>query len=217
MEKIQLILKSFIEAFNKAFEYKGRASKFEFWSFLAVNNIILIIISFNVIYFPNSILNNISLLYSIFSIIITINLAIRRLHDINRSGIILLGYIPIIMLIILFSHILIYFTTTCLLAFVIYLFILLTSQGSSQNNEYGEAIIENKQQKNIANFCIILYLIISFTNKFITYNQLNNLKNNTPNNEISSLATQKEQPEQTEQVNQTTAVTPTIPMHNNVE
>ena len=96
-------------AFIRTLEFSGRSSRQEFWWFqLGIIILgILIIVLFIPVYllawwasgneaFADNSINVISSIYSIFTLIITISIFVRRLHDINRSGWWLLMLIPTI-------------------------------------------------------------------------------------------------------------------------
>lgn len=113
----------FIVAFKKMFEWRGRATRMEYWSFCLFSNIILFIISLFSNFAGSSEAHayseKISYLYSdieamfgsammlqiavsLIFVIPGISVTIRRLHDIGRSGIWLLAG-PILAIIIIMS------------------------------------------------------------------------------------------------------------------
>lgn len=113
----------FIVAFKKMFEWRGRATRMEYWSFCLFSNIILFIISLFSNFAGSSeayaYSEKISYLYSdieamfgsammlqiavsLIFVIPGISVTIRRLHDIGRSGIWLLAG-PILAIIIIMS------------------------------------------------------------------------------------------------------------------
>ena len=77
--------------FEKALDYNGRSNRQEFWWPMLINFIISLAFQFvssifggiNIIY---SLINLVSFIYSIFCLIPTITVSIRRLHDVNQSG-----------------------------------------------------------------------------------------------------------------------------------
>lgn len=93
-------VESFVEAyktvvFNKYAAFEGRAGRREFWSFVLVNFVIGLVISFTR-------LQALSMLYSLAVLVPSLAVGARRLHDTNRSGwLLLLGLIPVIGAIIL--------------------------------------------------------------------------------------------------------------------
>ena len=113
----------FFEAIKKAFKnyinFNGRSRRSEYWWFVLFNLIIQIII----IILANLITKNLMFLSYIYSLIIFLpglGLAIRRLHDIGKSG----WYILIVLIPIVGVFILLYFY--CLYS-------------ENKSNEYGES------------------------------------------------------------------------------
>lgn len=105
---------------NKYFQFDGRTSRREFWSFVLIN--FLIALALGIV---DNILNTNGILGGIYSLAVLLpglGLSVRRLHDLGKSGwLLLLTLIPIVGLI------------------LIYWFILPGQEGA---NEYGEAPVE---------------------------------------------------------------------------
>jgi uncharacterized membrane protein YhaH (DUF805 family) len=72
-----------METINKALNTKGRATRIEFWYFVAFNWIVGLGASFLDIFIPGQVLENI---VSILLFVPALTVAIRRMHDTNRSG-----------------------------------------------------------------------------------------------------------------------------------
>ena len=111
----------YLEGFKKYATFSGRATRAEFWYFMLFNIIVTIILSFvDEIFgttFPESILGLFGTIYTLIALLPSWALAVRRLHDINKSGWwILLSLIPIIG------------------GFILLIFYCIDSKG---NNEYG--------------------------------------------------------------------------------
>jgi len=138
-------------AFIRAFDFSGRSSRQEFWWF-QLGIIILgipIIVLFIPVYllawwasgneaFADNLINVISSIYSIFTLIITISIFVRRLHDINRSGWWLLMLIPA-SFILTIGHI-IYGQLGLILSILVILFITLywlCKKSDDGKNKYG--------------------------------------------------------------------------------
>lgn len=86
----------YMEALSKYVEFSGRARRKEFWTFVLVNFVISLILSFldNVIGMG---FGFIGMLFSLAIIIPTIAAGVRRLHDIGKEGLwILIGLVPLI-------------------------------------------------------------------------------------------------------------------------
>ncbi len=74
--------------------FSGRAQRKEFWMFALFNGIIIIILAI-----ISSVINSdiLSMLYSLFVLIPSLAVSVRRLHDINKSGWwFLIVFVPII-------------------------------------------------------------------------------------------------------------------------
>ncbi len=111
----------YLEGSKKYATFSGRATRAEFWYFMLFNIIVTIILSFvDEIFgttFPESILGLFGTIYTLIALLPSWALAVRRLHDINKSGWwILLSLIPIIG------------------GFILLIFYCIDSKG---NNEYG--------------------------------------------------------------------------------
>ena len=92
--------------------FKGRASRQEYWMFVLFNFIFLIALSFIEVFFFGLYSSILSDLYVLALLVPSIAVGIRRMHDTGKSGWFLL--IPI------------------------YNFILAVTQGESNSNKYGE-------------------------------------------------------------------------------
>ena len=82
-------MKYYILAFKQAFNFKGRANRPEFWYF----NLFSTIISFIFLLIDTQVLGTsmsetglIGGIYTLISIIPSLSVTIRRLHDVNKSG-----------------------------------------------------------------------------------------------------------------------------------
>lgn len=87
------VFKSYGDCFKKYFQMKGRSTRFEYWSFVLVNLLINVFLS--ILEASESGLAALSLLYSLAAFIPGITVQVRRLHDINRSGWWLFGYVAV--------------------------------------------------------------------------------------------------------------------------
>jgi uncharacterized membrane protein YhaH (DUF805 family) len=90
----------YTDVIKKYVEFSGRARRKEFWMFVLINAVISIVLSIIDRAIGTSSANGGGLLQSIYGLAVllpSIAVAVRRLHDTNRSGWwILLGLIPII-------------------------------------------------------------------------------------------------------------------------
>ena len=115
-------MKYYILAFKQAFNFKGRANRPEFWYFTLFSTIISFIFSLidtQVLGTSMSETGLIGGIYTLISLIPSLSVTIRRLHDVNKSGWNLLWVITIIAI-----------------PYVLYLEI---KKGNDGPNNYGEA------------------------------------------------------------------------------
>lgn len=73
------IFQCYADCFKKYFQFNGRSSRYEYWSFYLVNLMINLVLSIPV-------LAVLSLIYSLAVLIPGLAVAVRRMHDINKSG-----------------------------------------------------------------------------------------------------------------------------------
>ncbi len=85
----------YLKVLRQYADFDGRARRKEYWMFYLINSLIFIAIELlNYRYFT---LNIIVIIYSIALVIPTLAVTVRRLHDINKSGIwYFISWIPII-------------------------------------------------------------------------------------------------------------------------
>ena len=100
-------MKYYIGFWKRAFDFKGVASRKQYWMAVLFNAIILFIISFIMLSFTDDpeggSVDIISGLYSLAMLIPSFSIGVRRLHDQNRSGwLFLVSFIPVIGSIIFF-------------------------------------------------------------------------------------------------------------------
>ncbi len=89
----------YLEVLRKYAVFSGRARRMEYWMFLLIN--VIIAVAFAIIDSLLGIQGVLGGLYSLAVLIPSIAVAVRRLHDTNRSGWwILINFIPLIGLII---------------------------------------------------------------------------------------------------------------------
>ena len=97
------LIDSYILGIKNYFNFEGRASRSEFWYFILFNALLLffllVILGIQGDNFAKNerniyVLGILGLLFPIFTIIPTLSLSFRRLHDINKSG--LFAFIPLL-------------------------------------------------------------------------------------------------------------------------
>lgn len=77
-------MSSISNGFNKVFDYKGKASRSEYWYFQLFSVISNFLIGFLAVsIFGDS---NLSTLWSLSLVVCTVSLSVRRMHDVGKSG-----------------------------------------------------------------------------------------------------------------------------------
>lgn len=91
-------MKWYLKVLKNYAEFSGRARRTEFWMFVLFNIIVGAILSFiDLLIFGKDSVLGFNPLYSLAVLIPSLAVAIRRLHDTDRSGFwVLLSFIPII-------------------------------------------------------------------------------------------------------------------------
>lgn len=95
---LKLHLKLYLKVFKDSFKYKGRASRKEYWTFFLVNFVITLFLWGGLEYIkPQWIFGLIALFFWLITLLPSISVAVRRLHDSGKSGwLYLLIFIPFI-------------------------------------------------------------------------------------------------------------------------
>ena len=116
---LMVMVENYFSVLKKYVDFTGRASRKEFWMFVLVNMVISIIFSILTrIPFIRVIFWIVFILFSLAVLLPGITLGIRRLHDINLSGwLMLLCLIPVVN--------------------VIFVFLLCVIEGNQYDNQYG--------------------------------------------------------------------------------
>lgn len=82
---------------NHYFDFKGRATRTQFWMYVLFVFLIGLVIGLLSMFLGDTIGNVLSILVSLGLLLPNLGIAVRRLHDIGRSGWwLLLGFIPVI-------------------------------------------------------------------------------------------------------------------------
>ena len=93
----------YIGVLKKYVEFSGRARRMEYWMFVLINTIIACVIAFveGLAGSPGFV----SVIYSLAVLLPSIAVAVRRLHDTDRTGWwLLIGFIPLIGVIVLIVY-----------------------------------------------------------------------------------------------------------------
>lgn len=87
----------YIDFWKRAFDFKGVASRKEYWMAFLFNIIIVFVVALILAFVSDEALNIFEGIYSILILVPSISISVRRLHDSNRSGwLYLISLIPLI-------------------------------------------------------------------------------------------------------------------------
>ncbi|MDR1123052.1 MAG: DUF805 domain-containing protein [Elusimicrobiota bacterium] len=96
-------MKYFIEGFKKAFDFKGRSTRTQYWMFCLFYSIIALLLNLPAAFAGEKpgivvvIIGFVYIIYWLLTIIPCTSIAVRRMHDVNKSGWwILINLIPLI-------------------------------------------------------------------------------------------------------------------------
>lgn len=174
------LLTAFVSGFKNIFNFKTRASKYDYWAFIFANllfSLILLVAGMLLSpLFPIMALYGGIIIYYAYSIvesIAVISLAVRRLHDTNHSGQLL--WLPIIFAACMILGAFWYKQMTngvmgialmaasgvAFLGVTVWMFILYLRKGQKEENRFGKPVEEAKEYNKFANIYIILYLVIN--------------------------------------------------------
>ena len=135
------MIKTYLSAFSKFTDFKSRTSRKEFWAFQALN---LAITYFFVIieYFIPMNVDWISISYALIAFLPSIAISVRRLHDVNKPGwlillIYLLGILNYTIVYLLPESNWILASVASSLTLGAYLFYLCLKRGTPGPNKYG--------------------------------------------------------------------------------
>lgn len=186
VENEKNLLTAFVAGFKNMFDFKTRASKYDYWAFVFAN----VLISFVVLGASAvlaSILTSTFLfwtfliayyVYSLVESVAVLALTVRRLHDTNHSGKIL--WLPLVfgLGIVLGTALLQHmknigstffvlgiglFAASTLVFFgvALWIFILCLRKGQTEENRFGKPVDEAVEYNKFANIYIVVYLVIN--------------------------------------------------------
>lgn len=122
------------------FDFHGRACRAEFWNYITIFLAVMAFAELLVDLAPLAALRMIVTVWSIGCFLPTVGVAIRRLHDLNRSGWWLVApLIPAFLLLLLFFWFwpVTLLLATAMLAAIAYLLYLYVQPGMSEDNRFG--------------------------------------------------------------------------------
>lgn len=195
VENEKNLLTAFVAGFKNMFDFKTRASKYDYWAFVFANilfSLILLVAGMLLSpLFPIMVLYGgiiIYYAYSIVEFIAVLALSVRRLHDTNHSGKIL--WLPlvfglgIVLGTALLQHMknigmgLLVASSLVVLGVALWIFILSLRKGQTEENRFGKPVDEAVEYNKFANIYIIAYLVINVATGvigFISENEDNRL------------------------------------------
>ena len=162
--KEKTILGAFAEAFKKYFQFSGRSSRYDYWSFMLVNTVI--VTGFEVLELLSPLFLTPRIIYGLVVFIPAFAILSRRLHDIGKS----FWLIFIIFMLMLLGSILLRIGSSILsiigglvvVAPIIYFLYLLCKKGDKDENNYG--IMNEAEKYNIiSKRLIFVYFAIILT------------------------------------------------------
>lgn len=187
------LLTAFVAGFKNMFDFKTRASKYDYWAFVFANilfSLILLVAGmllsplFPIMALYGGII--IYYAYSIVEFIAVLALSVRRLHDTNHSGKILwlplvfvlgvalgtgmfqymknIGSIFLVLGIGLFAA-----STLVALGITLWIFILCLRKGQTEENRFGKPIDEAVEYNKFANVYIVAYLVINIAVSAVSF------------------------------------------------
>lgn len=194
VENEKNLLTAFVVGFKNMFDFKTRASKYDYWAFIFANflfSLILLVAGmllsplFPIMALYGGII--IYYAYSIVEFIAVLALSVRRLHDTNHSGQLLwlpviFGFCMILGIVldtklqaVVFGTALMAASGIAFLGVIVWLFILYLRKGQAEENRFGKPVEEDSKYDKFANLYIILYVLISIAAGVANYD--NNSKN----------------------------------------
>ncbi len=230
----------FVAGFKNIFNYKARASKYDYWGFLLANVLVAMLAMVLILGFAfvTPIVSSILLVsyyaYSIVAFFAALSLLVRRLHDTNHSGNILWLMLIFLSLAIIggalgfsfsYGKIGMSLLVVSLAVFVgisLWVFVISMFKGQKEGNKYGEPVEEPEDYNEKANIFIIVYLLIKLVFGGVNFflNLASDAKDAWENtdSEVTQNVTEENaadaevQPETSAEVE-----TPSVPMHGSAE
>lgn len=194
VENEKNLLTAFVAGFKNMFDFKTRASKYDYWAFvfanvligfvvLGVSAVLAMILTSTFLFWTFLIAYYV---YSLVESVAVLALTVRRLHDTNHSGKIL--WLPLVfgLGIVLGTALLQYmknigstffvlgiglFAASTLVFFgvALWIFILCLRKGQTEENRFGKPVDEAVEYNKFANIYIIAYLIINVAAGVISF------------------------------------------------
>jgi uncharacterized membrane protein YhaH (DUF805 family) len=81
---------SFVDAYKKIFTYKGRASRYDYWSFMLLNLVFCLVFFFTLVAFSKQLstlaLGSVFIVFVLVQMFVYLSLIVRRLHDTGNNA-----------------------------------------------------------------------------------------------------------------------------------
>lgn len=187
VENEKNLLTAFVAGFKNMFDFKTRASKYDYWAFvfanvligfvvLGVSAVLAMILTSTFLFWTFLIAYYV---YSLVESVAVLALTVRRLHDTNHSGKIL--WLPLVLCVLgvalgagMFQYMknigstffvlgigLFAASTLVALGITLWIFILCLRKGQTEENRFGKPVDEAVEYNKFANIYIIAYLLIN--------------------------------------------------------
>ena len=193
VENEKNLLTAFVSGFKNMFDFKTRASKYDYWGFIFANflfSLILLVAGMLLSpLFPIIALYGGIIIYHVYSIvefIAVLALTVRRLHDTNHSGKILWLPLVFVLGVALGAGMVQYMknigstffvlgiglfaaSTLVALGITLWIYILCLRKGQEEENRFGKPVDEAVKYNKFANIYIIAYLLITVAAGVISF------------------------------------------------
>lgn len=160
------IVEAYLKAWKNYFKITGRTSRYDYLGFSMINLLIGFVCAIIAFFLPS--LAFIDTAYSWVILIPALTVMLRRLHDINRSGIFPISLLVISVILAIFPYGRYEFikgiASITMLGCMFWLIWQTLRKGDVEANKYGEPILEDERHhkvaKRLAVFFLIFYLIL---------------------------------------------------------
>ncbi len=170
------IWNNYLSCLKKYFKFSGRATRYEYWSFILINILVsLILCLIDIFCETDGVLNG---LFVVATFIPTISALVRRLHDVNKSSWNLILPYLFLLPVAFLGAIINYFgaeveeisrvNSVKSIIYVLgpliwYIYVVyLTCKKSDNDNKYGNKVIENEKYDVISEKLMISSILLSF-------------------------------------------------------
>lgn len=135
------MIKTYLSAFKRFYDFKTRTTRKEFWVFQALNIGITYLLIFIEYFIPMTV-DWISITYGLIAFLPSISISVRRLHDVNKPGwlillLYLLGILNYAIVFLLPETSWILASVASSLTLGVYIFYLCLKRGTPGPNKYG--------------------------------------------------------------------------------